>query len=110
MKPGQVYDGFWIFNYNKWIKTQNNNDLRIKRAKTQIILLQFAFRKVLILDELDKSMHPNLVKFIANLFRNPGINKAGAQLIVTTDETGILTYIRLMSFRLERLRIYKKAT
>ena len=36
-------------------------------------------------------MHPSLVKFIMNLFRDPDINKAGAQLIVTTHETGILT-------------------
>lgn len=36
-------------------------------------LLKDAFErgKTLILDEIDKSMHPSLVKFIMNLFRGP---------------------------------------
>lgn len=47
--------------------------------------------KTIVLDEIDKSMHPSLVKFIINLFRNTEINQKGAQLIVTTHETGILS-------------------
>lgn len=70
-------------------------------------LLKDAFEKgkVLILDEIDKSMHPSLVKFIVNLFRDPGINKAGAQLIVTTHETGILT---LDMFRRDQIYFTEK--
>ena len=56
-------------------------------------LLKDAFEKgkTIVLDEIDKSMHPSLVKFIMNLFRDPDVNKNGAQLIVTTHETGILS-------------------
>ena len=43
--------------------------------------------KVLIVDELDNSLHPFLVKYLINLFRNKKINSNGAQLICTTHET-----------------------
>lgn len=70
-------------------------------------LLKDAFEsgKTLILDEIDKSMHPSLVKFIMNLFRSPDINKSGAQLIVTTHETGILT---LDMFRRDQIYFTEK--
>lgn len=70
-------------------------------------LLKDAFEKgkTLILDEIDKSMHPSLVKFIMNLFRDPDINKAGAQLIVTTHETRILT---LDMFRRDQIYFTEK--
>lgn len=70
-------------------------------------LLKDAFEKgkTLILDEIDKSMHPSLVKFIMNLFSDPDINKAGAQLIVTTHETGILT---LDMFRRDQIYFTEK--
>lgn len=70
-------------------------------------LLKDAFEKgkTLILDEIDKSMHPSLVKFIMNLFRDPDINKVGAQLIVTTHETGILT---LDMFRRDQIYFTEK--
>ncbi len=47
--------------------------------------------KVLIIDELDKSLHPFIVKFLVNLFRNPDVNQNGAQLIFTTHDTTLLS-------------------
>lgn len=47
--------------------------------------------KVLVIDELDASLHPFIVKFLVNMFRNPEINKNGSQLIFTTHETGLLS-------------------
>lgn len=47
--------------------------------------------KTLVLDEIDKSLHPSIVKFIINLFRDPEINQNGAQLIATTHETSLLS-------------------
>ncbi|SFO38076.1 hypothetical protein SAMN05216351_10820 [Pseudobutyrivibrio sp. JW11] len=49
------------------------------------------YGKTIVLDEIDKSMHPMLVKYIVNLFRNPELNKNGAQLIATTHETTVLS-------------------
>lgn len=70
-------------------------------------LLKDAFEngKTLILDEIDKSMHPSLVKFIINLFRDQELNKNGAQLIVTTHETGILS---LDMFRRDQIYFTEK--
>lgn len=70
-------------------------------------LLKDAFEngKTIVLDEIDKSMHPSLVKFIMNLFRDSDINKTGAQLIVTTHETSILT---LEIFRRDQIYFTEK--
>ena len=70
-------------------------------------LLKDAFEKgkTIVLDEIDKSMHPSLVKFIMNLFRDPDVNKNGAQLIVTTHETGILS---LEMFRRDQIYFTEK--
>lgn len=40
--------------------------------------------KILFIDELDKSLHPHLVKYLVNLFNNPVTNPKGAQLIFTS--------------------------
>lgn len=45
---------------------------------------------VLIVDELDKSLHPELVEMIVNLFNDENINKGHAQLIFNTHDTGLL--------------------
>lgn len=37
--------------------------------------------KILIIDEMDNTLHPYLVKYIVDLFNNPEINKNNAQLI-----------------------------
>lgn len=41
---------------------------------------------VLIFDELDTKLHPKLLKYIIMLFKNPDINKHGAQLIFTSHD------------------------
>jgi hypothetical protein len=70
-------------------------------------ILKDAFEKgkTIVLDEIDKSMHPSIVKFIINLFRDPEINKNGAQLIATTHETGLLS---LDMFRRDQIYFTEK--
>lgn len=46
--------------------------------------------KVIVVDELDKSLHPFLVQYIVEMFNNPDINKKGAQLIFNTHGTNLL--------------------
>lgn len=41
---------------------------------------------VLMVDELDTKLHPKLLKYIIMLFKNPEINKHGAQLIFTSHD------------------------
>lgn len=50
----------------------------------------FEETKVIIVDELEKSMHPKLVEFIVKLFNNKDINKVNSQLIFTTHATNLL--------------------
>jgi AAA15 family ATPase/GTPase len=40
--------------------------------------------RILFADELDKSLHPHLVKYLVSLFNNPETNPKGAQLIFTS--------------------------
>lgn len=44
----------------------------------------------LFVDELNSSMHPLMVRFLANLFHDPVKNKNNAQLFFTTHDTSIL--------------------
>ena len=61
--------------------------------------------KTIMIDEIDKSLHPSVVKYIVNLFRNKEINKTGAQLIVTTHDTSLLS---LDTFRRDQIYFVDK--
>lgn len=45
---------------------------------------------VLIVDELDTSLHPFITKMIVQLFHSPKVNKKNAQLIFTTHDVSLL--------------------
>lgn len=79
---------------------------------TQIIftigpLIKKAFDngRTLVIDEIDRSLHTFLVKQLINLFRNPEINKNGAQLIVTSHDTSLLS---LSTFRRDQIYFMEK--
>lgn len=64
---------------------------------TQIIFCFIPFimdalnsKKVVVVDELDKSLHPYLVEMIVQMFNDSDINKNGAQLIFNTHDTNLL--------------------
>ena len=61
--------------------------------------------KTLVLDEIERSLHPSIVKFIMNLFRDSEVNKKGAQLIATTHETSLLS---LDTFRRDQIYFTEK--
>jgi len=61
--------------------------------------------KTIVIDEIDRSMHPLLLKYILEMFSNPEINKNGAQLIVTTHDT---TQMRLSRFRRDQFYFVEK--
>lgn len=44
----------------------------------------------IIIDELDSSLHPLLVRRLVNLFHSPGISTKGAQLLFSTHDTSLL--------------------
>ena len=43
------------------------------------------------IDEFDTNMHPSLIKYLVSLFNDPEINKANAQLIITTHSMVLLS-------------------
>lgn len=46
--------------------------------------------KLLVVDELDSKLHPNLLRFIITLFQDSDINSLGAQLIFTSQDVSIM--------------------
>lgn len=86
------------------VKDNNNNikiyDLNLtnESSGTQI-LFSFApiFKnvfengKILIIDEIERSLHPSLVEMIIKFFHNPEINKGNAQLIFNTHDINLLS-------------------
>ena len=46
--------------------------------------------KVLVIDEMDSKLHPNLMEKIVLMFQDKSINTNGAQLIFTTHNTNLL--------------------
>ena len=61
--------------------------------------------KVLFIDEIDRSLHPFLIKLLVNLFRDKKINENGAQLIFNTHETALLS---LGTFRRDQIYFTEK--
>jgi len=43
-----------------------------------------------VIDELNNSLHPHIVRFLVEQFHNPDVNKNNAQLIFTTHDTTLL--------------------
>lgn len=46
--------------------------------------------RLLIVDELDSSLHPLLVRWLVRMFHQPELNLLGAQLLFTTHDTSLL--------------------
>lgn len=48
--------------------------------------------RVLVVDELDSSLHALLVRRLVQMFHDPAVNHAGAQLIFSTHDTSLLDH------------------
>jgi len=46
--------------------------------------------RILFIDELDKSLHPSMLRFIVEFIHNPKLNRHNAQIIFTTHDSSIL--------------------
>jgi len=72
-------------------------DRRFESAGTQMLfaciglLLDALDRgKLLVIDDVDSSLHPMVTRFIVGLFHDPEISKKDAQLWITTHDTSLL--------------------
>lgn len=70
--------------------TEESSGTRVLFAFAPFLKRAFETTKVIVVDELEKSLHPALVEFIVKLFNNKEINKANSQLIFTTHDTNLL--------------------
>jgi len=50
----------------------------------------FEHSRVLVMDEMNLHLHPNLTSFLIKLFYDKNLNNTGSQLITTTHEVGLL--------------------
>ena len=70
--------------------TDESSGTKVLFALAPFLKRAFEDTKIVIVDELEKSMHPALVELIVKLFNNKKINKANSQLIFTTHATNLL--------------------
>lgn len=70
--------------------TEESSGTKVLLAFAPFLKRAFENNKIIVVDELERSMHPALVEFIIKLFNNKEINKANSQLIFTTHATNLL--------------------
>ncbi len=58
------------------------------------VLDALSFGKILIVDELNTSLHPKLVREILRLFLNDEVNKQGAQLLFSSHDPSTMSTLR----------------
>lgn len=61
--------------------------------------------RTIVIDELDNSLHPNLVRYLVELFHDPDVNKNGAQLIFNSHD---VTLLDLELFRRDQIYFVEK--
>lgn len=78
--------------------TQQKFELERESTGTQklfviigLVLRALMHGRVIIIDEFERSLHPHISKFIISLFNNKNINTKGAQLIVATHDTELIS-------------------
>ncbi len=59
-------------------------------AALPVILLALREGRMVIINELDAKLYPNLLKYVISLFKNREIHKYGAQLLFTSHDMYIL--------------------
>ncbi len=59
-------------------------------AALPVILLALREGRIVIINELDAKLYPNLLKYVISLFKNREIHKYGAQLLFTSHDMYIL--------------------
>ncbi len=77
--------------YYKLNFDDESSGTRVLFALAPFLKRAFESTKVMVVDELEKSMHPALAEFIVKLFNNKNMNKANSQLIFMTHATNLLS-------------------
>lgn len=70
-----------------------------------LILRAIMNGRTIMIDEFERSLHPKITEFLIDIFHNPEINKKGAQLIIATHDTNLLSS---NDFRRDQIWIVEK--
>lgn len=81
-------DEIKVYNLNYF---NESSGTRILFSMAPILKSVFERGKIIIIDEIERSLHPSLVEMIIKFFHNPEINKGNAQLIFNTHDTNLLS-------------------
>lgn len=72
-------------------------------------LREIRYGGVLLIDELDSSLHPRLASALISLFKSPEINPKGAQLVFTSHDTSMMGHLSGDSLETEDIWFSEKA-
>lgn len=95
-KDGVSYDVIHTFhtdfcgNEVKFNVREESEGTKVLFGLLAFILLALEEGHILVVDEIDKSLHPLIVRELVRLFKDKDYNKKGAQLIFTTHTTDLL--------------------
>lgn len=78
------------FNIGMGLETESEGT-RILFFLAPFLKYAFEYNRVIVIDELEKSLHPAIVEYIVKMFNNKKINKSNSQLIFTTHATNLLS-------------------
>ncbi len=81
-------DGELVYELPLQLESKGTRDVFLL---SPILKRAFEAGEVVCIDEFDTSLHPLLVRYLVSLFHNPEINKANAQLIISTHDLSLLT-------------------
>ena len=70
---------------------KESSGTRILFILSYYLLEAFEKGRVMIIDEFEKSLHPQIVRILIQMFNNADINKNNAQLIFTTHNVSLLS-------------------
>ena len=62
----------------------------VDKKYEELYNLENSYNNLLVIDELDSSLHPLIVQRIVYIFQTPHINTRGAQLLFTTHDISLL--------------------
>ncbi|MEM7657785.1 MAG: ATP-binding protein [Bacteroidota bacterium] len=85
-----VYEGEQLIGQEAFKLEEESRGTQVLFGLAGLILTVLDQGGVLMFDELDNSLHPDIVRFLVQLFLNPTSNPHGAQLIVATHEVSLL--------------------
>ena len=69
---------------------EESSGTKVLFALAPFLKRAFESNKIIIVDELERSLHPKLIEFVIKLFKNKNINKSNSQLLFTTHATNLL--------------------